>query len=186
MSALSPVSEPTPDLRSAGPLTPLDSALTSCCLSYKQSAPISPLEFALTNASHLLDSAHLKTPCFDTLAHISPTSPLESALTKTPGGWGALTSWCPLCLRGNRILFALCFHILTNCFSHKPFIFTTIRIARGCGGPAVSDVQTCRPSDVQMRRPHPKCLYGTLRKEGRCVRLSRSRRRSSPRNSRSA
>jgi hypothetical protein len=30
--------------------------------------------------------------------------------------------------------FALCFHILTNCFPRKPFSFTTIRIARGCGG----------------------------------------------------
>jgi hypothetical protein len=29
---------------------------------------------------------------------------------------------------------SLCFHILTNCFSRKPFIFTTIRIARECGG----------------------------------------------------
>jgi hypothetical protein len=32
------------------------------------------------------------------------------------------------------IFFALCFHILTNCFSRKRFVFTTIRIARGCGG----------------------------------------------------
>ena len=31
-------------------------------------------------------------------------------------------------------LCALCFHILTNCVSHKPFVFTTIRIALGCGG----------------------------------------------------
>ena len=29
---------------------------------------------------------------------------------------------------------SLCFHILTNCFSRKPFIFTTIRIAREWGG----------------------------------------------------
>jgi hypothetical protein len=29
--------------------------------------------------------------------------------------------------------FPLCFHILTNCLSRKPFIFTTIRIARGWG-----------------------------------------------------
>src|SRR5229473_1875197 len=32
------------------------------------------------------------------------------------------------------ILFALCFHILTNCFSRNPFLFTTIRIAPGWGG----------------------------------------------------
>jgi hypothetical protein len=29
---------------------------------------------------------------------------------------------------------ALCFHTLTNCFSRKPFVLTTIRIAPGCGG----------------------------------------------------
>jgi len=31
-------------------------------------------------------------------------------------------------------LSALCFHILTNCFSRNSFILTTIRIAPGCGG----------------------------------------------------
>ena len=31
------------------------------------------------------------------------------------------------------LLAPLCFHILTNCFSCKPFILITIRIARGCG-----------------------------------------------------
>jgi len=30
-------------------------------------------------------------------------------------------------------LSALCFHNLTNCFSRKLLLFTTIRIARGCG-----------------------------------------------------
>src|SRR5216684_7263261 len=85
MSALSPVLATSSGAPWADPLTPLDSALTDCCLSYKQNAPVSPLESALTNASHLLDSAHIKTPCFDILAHSSLASPLESALTKTPG-----------------------------------------------------------------------------------------------------
>jgi hypothetical protein len=31
----------------------------------------------------------------------------------------------------------LCFHTLTNCFSRKPFVLITIRIARGCGGGSV-------------------------------------------------
>jgi hypothetical protein len=35
-----------------------------------------------------------------------------------------------------RFLLALCFHILTNCFFRKPFVFTTIRIALGCRPPA--------------------------------------------------
>ncbi len=88
MSALSPVSEPTPDLRSANLLTPLESALTDCCLSYKQNAPVSPLESALTNPSHLPESTHFETSCFDTLARVSPVTPLESALTKNTGGGG--------------------------------------------------------------------------------------------------
>src|SRR5713226_857398 len=86
MSALSPA----PGVRWANLLTPLESALTDCCLSYKQNAPVSPLESALTNASHLLDSAHFETACFDTLASLPPVTPLESALTKTPGGGGSL------------------------------------------------------------------------------------------------
>src|SRR5260370_32184813 len=69
-------------------LTPLKSTLTNCCLSYEQNAPVSPLESALPNASHLLDSAHFETACFDTLASLSPVTPLESALTKNTGGGG--------------------------------------------------------------------------------------------------
>src|SRR5258707_11867978 len=90
MSVLSPALATSSGAPWAHPLTPLDSALTDCCLSYKQNAPVSPLESALTNASHLLDSAHFKTTCFDTLGRTSPVTPLESALTKTPGGGGAL------------------------------------------------------------------------------------------------
>src|SRR6266852_5404436 len=90
MSALSPAPATSSGAPWADPLTPLDSALTDCCLSYKQNVLISPLESALTNASHLLDSAHFETACFDTLASLPPVTPLESALTKTPGGGGSL------------------------------------------------------------------------------------------------
>jgi len=38
-----------------------------------------------------------------------------------------------LATRHSPLPVPLCFHILTNCFSRKPFVFTTIRIARGCG-----------------------------------------------------
>jgi hypothetical protein len=41
-----------------------------------------------------------------------------------------------------RFLSPLCFHILTNCFSRNPFLFTTIRIAPGCGGLCVLCVPT--------------------------------------------
>src|SRR5713226_6413823 len=90
MSALSPAPATSSGAPWAHPLTPLDSALTDCYLSYKQNAPVSPLESALPNASHLPDSAHFETTCFDTLASLPPVTPLESALTKTPGGGGSL------------------------------------------------------------------------------------------------
>src|SRR5260370_29340891 len=86
MSALSLALATSSGAPWADPLTPLDSALTDCCLSYKQNAPVSPLESALPNASHLLDSAHFETACFDTLASLPPVTPLESALTKNTGG----------------------------------------------------------------------------------------------------
>src|SRR5216683_3004339 len=86
MSALSPAPATSSGAPWADPLTPLDSAPTDCCLSYKQNGPVSPLESALPNASHLLDSAHFETACFDTLASLSPVTPLESALTKNTGG----------------------------------------------------------------------------------------------------
>src|SRR5258708_25303740 len=84
MSALSPAPATSSGASWADPLTPLKSALTDCCLSYKQNAPVSPLESALTNASHLLESAYFETACFDTLAQTSPASPLDCALTTTP------------------------------------------------------------------------------------------------------
>ena len=47
-------------------------------------------------------------------------------------------------------LLPLCFHTLTNPFSHKPFLFTSIQNPRGCGGPPLpsqhgdcSDVTCC-------------------------------------------
>jgi hypothetical protein len=47
------------------------------------------------------------------------------------------------------VFFALCFHILTNCFSRKLFVFTTIRIARGCGAgtqPFIDSVAVAGPT----------------------------------------
>jgi hypothetical protein len=59
--------------------------------------------------------------------HPGSLSPLECAFTLN----------CPLTEPvlsvsvAISILLALCFHILTNCFSRNSFVFTTIRIARG-------------------------------------------------------
>ncbi len=44
---------------------------------------------------------------------------------------------CVSALSFASILFALCFHILTDCFSRKSPILITIRIARVCGGTEV-------------------------------------------------
>ena len=78
-----------------------------------------------------------------TLGAISPLStaftpkrslnPLSTAFTQTDRGVGGLPSLF-LATRHSPLatFLALCFHTLTNCFSHKPFIFTTIRIAPGC------------------------------------------------------
>src|SRR5712692_11891667 len=72
--------------------SPPESALTDCCLSYKQCAPVSPLFATLTNSAHLIESAHFETPCFDTLAHSFPVSPLVATLTKNTRDGGTLLS----------------------------------------------------------------------------------------------
>src|SRR6266849_504414 len=96
MSALSPAPAPASGVRWAPRLNPLECAPTDCCLSCKQKAAVSPLESALTNASHLPDSKHFENPCLDTLAHSFPATPLESALTKNTGGGVALRLRSPL------------------------------------------------------------------------------------------
>src|SRR6266849_2719381 len=88
MLALSPAPATSLGARWADPLTPLESALTDCYLSYKQNAPVSPLNSALTNASHLPESTHFETACFHILPRTSLATPLDSALTKNIGGGG--------------------------------------------------------------------------------------------------
>src|SRR6266851_5074379 len=55
-------------------------------------------------------------------------------------------------------LFSLCFHTLTNPFSHKPFLFTSIQNPRGGGG------HLCHPS-MEIVRMSPVAslerVYGT-------------------------
>jgi hypothetical protein len=67
---------------------------------------------------------------------------LAASFAKTPG-WGVPLPSSAFSAPARRVLggplryplpidfLPLCFHILTNCFSSKFFIFTTIRIARG-------------------------------------------------------
>ena len=98
MSALSPALAPTSGVRWADLLTPLESNLTDCCLSYKQSAPVSPLFATLTHSAYLTDSAHFQTPCFDTLAHSFPVSPLVATLTKNTWDGGTTLASLGGCL----------------------------------------------------------------------------------------
>ncbi len=101
----------------ADALSPFDSALLPRAEARgAHSVALSPLDSALTESA--------------------PASPLECALTKTPGVWGSyfppLPTFRPSDLQTLDVLLSpLCLHILTNCFSRNPFILITIRIARG-------------------------------------------------------
>src|SRR5229473_4525862 len=64
-------------------------------------------------------------------AEISNLRPCPPAAPLRRRSLPLLTTHYPL---STLFLSALCFHILTNCFSHNPFILTTIPIAPGCGG----------------------------------------------------
>ena len=74
-------------------------------------------------------------PCALFRARIVCFQQLAASFAKTPG-WGVSLRVSALSASLRYPLpidfLPLCFHILTNCFSPKPCIFTTIRIARGC------------------------------------------------------
>jgi len=69
-------------------LTPVESALTKRLLRYKQFAPVNPVFSILTSTTNLYQSKDVKSLWIDTLINASRVTPLESALTKTPGGRG--------------------------------------------------------------------------------------------------
>jgi single-stranded DNA-binding protein len=70
-------------------------------------------------------------------AQISKVCPRPPAVPLRRRSVPLLTTHYPL---STLFLPALCFHILTNCFSRNPFILTTIPIAPGCGGTNKSTV----------------------------------------------
>src|SRR4029077_11960 len=78
------------DCRHLDLVNSLESALPRCYLSYKQIAPLSPYFAALTSTPQHSHSTLLQSLSFHIVARPSPTSPLESALTKTLGGGGLL------------------------------------------------------------------------------------------------
>src|SRR6266404_7470729 len=88
MSALSPAPAPTSGVCWTDLPTPLDSALPSCCLSYKQSALLPPLCFQL-----LADSF-----AFPNRVKPFKIKQIQTLLTNTRGGGtSALCPLCPLC-----------------------------------------------------------------------------------------
>ena len=113
----------------ADALSPFDSALLPRAEARgAHSVALSPLDSALTESA--------------------PASPLECALTKTPGVWGSyfppLPTFRPSDLQTLDVLLSpLCFHILTNCFSRNSLLFTTIRIAQGCTPPTLPSSVFC-------------------------------------------
>ncbi len=109
---------------------------------------------------------------------LSPMASVDCAYFPSRRGCTTPARFRFFCVCGKPNWLVLCFHTRlprsargTNPFSRNSFLFTSIQNPRECGGPAICDV----PADIQ--------VFG---KEGRCVRLSRSRRKSSPRSSRSA
>jgi hypothetical protein len=74
--------------RHAVPLTPSESALTICLPYRKQIVSVSPLESALASHSQLTENTATLSLEESALTRLAPASPLESALTKTPGVGG--------------------------------------------------------------------------------------------------
>ena len=74
------------------PLSPLQCALTSCCLSYKQIAPATRLECVLTGHSQLTENTTTLSLAESALTDLAPVSSLEYAVTKNTGGWGVVPS----------------------------------------------------------------------------------------------
>ena len=72
--------------RSDVPLSLSEYTLTSCCLSYKQIAPVTPLECALTYHSQLTENTATLSPAECAVTDRALVSPLECALTKERGG----------------------------------------------------------------------------------------------------
>jgi hypothetical protein len=69
-------------------LSSLQSALTSCYLSYKQIAIVTPLECALTGHPQLIENTTTSSLAECAVTDFAAASSLESALTENTGGWG--------------------------------------------------------------------------------------------------
>jgi hypothetical protein len=132
----------------------LRALLRSCgkSITFRYSQPLCPLSPTPILCFQQLRASFCKTPGWGGgtatpplrssfprhMRHVAPLSPVPSVdCAYFPSPQGAcvpLTRFRFLCGRARSNCLALCFHILTNCFSRNPFSFTTIRIAYGGGG----------------------------------------------------
>src|SRR6266404_5928462 len=99
----------------------------------RRSLPHYPPRTPRTTHSLFVAPARCGGPLFSSLSKSLFLQPLYFHIPPNPPGCGVLFRLHSMFsgpLRPN--LSALCFHILTNCFSRNPFIFTTIPIAPGC------------------------------------------------------
>src|SRR6266849_4159411 len=117
-------------------LTPLQSAVPMYILYSKQIASVTPLKSALTNHSQITENAATLSPTESALTQLSPATPLECAVPKTPGGGGyssdSGTRHLPLI--SHHYTQVLSFHILAHSFAHfrthqklNPLIFNRLR-----------------------------------------------------------
>src|SRR5216683_963946 len=127
MSALSPAPATSSGAPWADPLTPLDSALTDCCLSYKQNGPVSPLESALPNASRGGVPQHTRAAlrCRHYVRHVAPLSPvasLDCAYFPSPRGCTTLCASDFSASAANPIGSSFLFILLQTAIPPTPFV----------------------------------------------------------------
>src|SRR5712664_2406467 len=72
-------------------LTPLECAVPICLPIRILNARVTPLKSALTSPSQLTENTATLSLVECALTALSPATPLQSALTKNTGGWGALS-----------------------------------------------------------------------------------------------
>ena len=143
MSALSPAPATSSGAPWADPLTPLDSALTDCCLSYKQNVLISPLESALTKTPGGGGSLGTSGQASLSPSYAPRGASIPCGLTRlrilpvTTGVYHPMR-FRFFCVCGKPNWLVLSFHTLTNRDTPNPFRFTSIQNPRSGGrAPAV-------------------------------------------------
>jgi hypothetical protein len=101
----------------------------------------SPIPTNLFHGFNLRSRSNLSALCFHDLTNPFSRKPFDFTSMQIPRGCAPFSLLSVSVSLWRSKFVALCFHILTNCFSRlparllagKPFVLTTIRIARGCG-----------------------------------------------------